>query len=58
MMSFPVGVHDDAVDALGLVGQLIDKMMAGKALPEPEIEDDGGDGFYIKAPALVERKRR
>lgn len=29
MMSFPVGVHDDQVDALGLVGQLLDKMMAG-----------------------------
>jgi len=26
MMSFPVGVHDDQVDALGLVGQLLDKM--------------------------------
>lgn len=29
MMSFPVGVHDDQVDALGLVGQLIDKMTLG-----------------------------
>ena len=26
MMSFPVGVHDDQVDALGLVGQLLDRM--------------------------------
>jgi predicted phage terminase large subunit-like protein len=31
MMSFPVGVHDDQVDALGLVGQLIDRMLAGVA---------------------------
>jgi predicted phage terminase large subunit-like protein len=30
LMSFPVGVHDDQVDALGLVGQLIDKMTAGQ----------------------------
>jgi predicted phage terminase large subunit-like protein len=30
MMSFPVGVHDDQVDALGLAGQLIDKMSSGK----------------------------
>lgn len=30
MMSFPVGVHDDQVDALGLVGQLLDRMYAGK----------------------------
>lgn len=29
MMSFPVGVHDDQVDALGLVGQLLDKMGHG-----------------------------
>jgi predicted phage terminase large subunit-like protein len=35
MMSFPVGVHDDAVDALGLAGQLIDKMMAGR-VPEKD----------------------
>lgn len=34
MMSFPVGVHDDQVDALGLVGQLIDRMNAGKVPPE------------------------
>lgn len=26
MMSFPVGVHDDQCDALGLVGQVLDKM--------------------------------
>lgn len=29
LMSFPVGVHDDQVDALGLVGQLMDRMMEG-----------------------------
>ena len=28
MMSFPAGKHDDQVDALGLVGQLMDKMTA------------------------------
>jgi len=31
MMSFPVGVHDDQVDALGLVGQLMDRMSQGDA---------------------------
>lgn len=31
LMSFPVGVHDDQVDALGLAGQLIDKMLKGLA---------------------------
>lgn len=32
LLRFPAGVHDDQVDALGLVGQLLDKMMAGKKL--------------------------
>lgn len=30
LLSFPVGVHDDQADALGLVGQLLDRMEAGK----------------------------
>lgn len=30
LMAFPVGVHDDQADALGLVGQLLDRMQAGK----------------------------
>ena len=29
MLSFPAGKHDDQVDALGLVGQLLDKMVIG-----------------------------
>jgi predicted phage terminase large subunit-like protein len=33
-LSFPVGKHDDQVDALGLVGQLLDRMLAG-AKPKP-----------------------
>lgn len=36
MMSFPVGVHDDQVDALGLVGQILDRMQAGKAQKKPD----------------------
>ena len=28
-LRFPAGVHDDVVDALGLVGQLLDQMIAG-----------------------------
>lgn len=31
LLSFPAGKHDDIVDALGLIGQLLDKMMAGRA---------------------------
>jgi len=30
MLSFPAGKHDDQVDALGLVGQLLDLMTAGR----------------------------
>jgi hypothetical protein len=31
LMSFPAGRHDDQVDALGLIGQLLDVMVPGKA---------------------------
>jgi predicted phage terminase large subunit-like protein len=34
LLSFPAGRHDDQVDALGLVGQLLDKMVKGSALPK------------------------
>lgn len=30
LLSFPAGKHDDQVDAIGLVGQLLDKMMSGQ----------------------------
>jgi predicted phage terminase large subunit-like protein len=36
LLRFPAGVHDDIVDALGLVGQLIDKM-AGPARVVPAV---------------------
>ena len=35
LLSFPAGKHDDQVDALGLVGQLLDRMLAGqKPIPK------------------------
>jgi hypothetical protein len=34
LLSFPAGRHDDRVDALGLVGQLLDKINAGQK-PKP-----------------------
>jgi predicted phage terminase large subunit-like protein len=34
LLSFPAGKHDDQVDALGLVGQVLHRMTAG-ALPKP-----------------------
>jgi len=41
LLSFPVGVYDDQVDALGLVGQLLDKMLTGssKAVPKKAKRD-------------------
>jgi len=36
LLSFPAGKHDDQVDALGLVGQLLDKMLSGRAAAKPE----------------------
>jgi predicted phage terminase large subunit-like protein len=36
LLSFPAGKHDDQVDAIGLVGQLLDKMFNGEAPKAPE----------------------
>lgn len=36
LLSFPAGKHDDQVDALGLVGQLLDKMLPGVKPQPPE----------------------
>jgi predicted phage terminase large subunit-like protein len=36
LLRFPAGVHDDQVDALGLVGQLLDKMIGGR-LKKPDV---------------------
>jgi predicted phage terminase large subunit-like protein len=56
LLSFPAGKHDDQVDALGLVGQLLDKMMSG-IKPKPVVpvlrdrwdkvfgEDDSGKSW-------------
>ena len=32
LLTFPAGKHDDQVDALGLVGQLLDRMVTGSAM--------------------------
>lgn len=37
LLRFPAGVHDDQVDAIGLVGQLLDKMVGG-AREKPKTE--------------------
>lgn len=55
MMSFPVGVHDDQVDALGLAGQLMDRMSTGVSPKEDERQLEIG---AIYAPALPMGTRR
>jgi predicted phage terminase large subunit-like protein len=59
LLSFPAGRHDDQVDALGLVGQLLDVMIApGRpAAPPPRVDswdkafrrgaDDGEDSWKV-----------
>ena len=39
MLRFPSGVHDDQVDALGLIGQLLDHIQAPAALDQEEVID-------------------
>lgn len=60
MMSFPVGVHDDQVDALGLVGQLMDRMSAGSKPKEEEPTRAivGETLEEMRAPPLVAATRR
>ena len=36
LVNFPAGKHDDQVDALGLIGQLLDRIGKGTALPGPD----------------------
>jgi predicted phage terminase large subunit-like protein len=36
LLSFPAGKHDDQVDALGLIGQLLDTILPGQHPPKPE----------------------
>jgi predicted phage terminase large subunit-like protein len=36
LLRFPAGVHDDQVDALGLIGQLLDNMLSGVKPQTPE----------------------
>lgn len=40
LMSFPASANDDQADAMGLVGQLLAKMVPGRSAKEPEPEID------------------
>lgn len=50
MMSFPVGVHDDQVDALGLIGQILDRMYAGKPTAKTKQRPPQPPGTVIAPP--------
>jgi predicted phage terminase large subunit-like protein len=59
LLSFPAGKHDDQVDALGLVGQLLDKMINGANPPAPAARENmsgyraAGDRRSAGADALT-----
>lgn len=53
LMSFPVGVHDDMVDSLGLCGQLMDRMSMGNKPKQAERKLEIG---AVYAPALPRRR--
>jgi predicted phage terminase large subunit-like protein len=44
LLGFPAGKHDDQVDALGLVGQLLDQMVPGQK-PEPPQKPKPDNGY-------------
>ncbi|MHB8272832.1 phage terminase large subunit [Bradyrhizobium sp.] len=50
MLSFPAGKHDDQVDALGLVGQLLDRMTKGA--PRVEVAPIRGASEMTMAEAI------
>ena len=64
LLTFPAGKHDDQVDALGLIGQLLDHVIAGektKKLTPPRwhYESDGSNIVgNVPIRELIERKER
>lgn len=49
LLSFPAGKHDDQVDALGLVGQLLDRMFNGRK-PKSEEKPKNMSGYKSIEP--------
>jgi len=45
LLSFPAGKHDDCVDAIGLIGQLLDIMSAGQKPKPPEEQQPKFEGY-------------
>jgi predicted phage terminase large subunit-like protein len=59
LLTFPAGRNDDQVDALGLVGQLLDKMLKGKPAktPEPKRHLMPGQVLLPGPPSYGSKKR-
>lgn len=58
LLAFPAGKHDDMVDALGLVGQLLDHMIAGQHPAKPEKpKDPSGYRAYQQANSEMDEWR-
>lgn len=55
MLSFPAGKHDDQVDALGLIGQLLDRMISGEKAEIPEVVRRPPPGKFA-IPPVPERR--
>ena len=50
LLAFPAGKHDDQVDALGIVGQLLDMAVYGTPPPGPKIPLKPKDYSQVKVP--------
>jgi hypothetical protein len=61
LLNFPAGKHDDQVDALGLIGQLLHRMGKATASPGADPEgpvyerDDDGRGVVAGSPKAAGR---
>jgi hypothetical protein len=53
LLSFPAGKHDDQVDALGLVGQLLDKMGSGQKWKPEDLKFDLNKDSYRPPSAEI-----
>jgi predicted phage terminase large subunit-like protein len=67
LLTFPAGVHDDQVDAIGLIGQLLDRVRPGEpekvAAPRPEhlavqVGPDGRVTTNMSVREIVEARMR
>jgi hypothetical protein len=57
LLSFPAGKHDDQVDALGLIGQLLGIMLRGTPSPQPPKPFRGMNDLTMNEAWLLARPR-